>query len=454
MVKISSFMATDRSGEQASSHASAHGMRPSPSETLPHMKGSGENGSPRDCFSSTTPLQPREKVNHEAAENEHKGRYSSEGSATMLASPTEKISKAFDLPDHKLYSEAIISQMLSLRIEQEKTKQMQVRIELGQVMVRLVKVFEAHGLESQLIHRLLLDENNDEYKSYIEHLRSQMGLNTDITPSNEDPKIQKTPASPKRSSFSTPSPKSHDNSPGTTHNSRATTVASSATNSHNGKSNFGEMRLLPPLTLSKREGHSRGSSDSVLASGFTNREYHMTATPMKSQTSPSLPRITPVYPAFYPMTEQFPHQRRLSRFDQSGEASQRVSPQFAQTVPRVIYSPHCSQPIPGVIGNAQSAHSPPMVNYEQPHQPMIYMNTPHGAPASAMPQYFVPPPICTAPNTMSWPAPQIAQQRKRNSEGETNACRKHKAAKSGISFMISTPNNPPAQKYNKPPGSR
>lgn len=60
--------------------------------------------------------------------------------------------------------------------------------------------------------------------------------------------------------------------------------------------------------------------------------------------------------------------------------------------------------------------------------------------------YFIPPPL--QPGMVSWVPSAVAPDR-RHEEEEPYSHKKRRGLKSGISFMISTPQNPPARKYNK-----
>lgn len=83
-------------------------------------------------------------------------------------------------------------------------------------------------------------------------------------------------------------------------------------------------------------------------------------------------------------------------------------------------------------------------------QQLYYMNS---APVSVSSNsayvpshYFIPPPL--QPGMVSW-VPSAVAPDKRREEEEAYGNKKRRGLKSGISFMISTPQNPPARKYNK-----
>lgn len=89
-------------------------------------------------------------------------------------------------------------------------------------------------------------------------------------------------------------------------------------------------------------------------------------------------------------------------------------------------------------------HSP------QQGQPLYYVNhAPVTIPENtgyAPSHYFIPPPL--QPGMVSWVPTSVVPEMRREEE-ELHINKKRRSLKSGISFMISTPQNPPARKYNK-----
>lgn len=85
----------------------------------------------------------------------------------------------------------------------------------------------------------------------------------------------------------------------------------------------------------------------------------------------------------------------------------------------------------------------------QQGQQLYYMNSApvsiSGNTAYVPSHYFIPPPL--QPGMVSWVPNAVADRRREDEEPYSH--KKRRGLKSGISFMISTPQNPPARKYNK-----
>lgn len=118
----------------------------------------------------------------------------------------------------------------------------------------------------------------------------------------------------------------------------------------------------------------------------------------------------------------------------------------------VYTDPIQTSEIGAVTNGNEAAHTQQRTpqNSPQQGQPVYYVHpTPMTIPGNnsyAPSHYFIPPPL--QPGMVSWvPTSVIPEKRREEEDIHTN--KKRRALKSGISFMISTPQNPPARKYNK-----
>lgn len=308
--------------------------------------------------------------------------------AHPLTSPLESpVDLALKTPEG--YSETALTQMIQLRIEQEKTRQTQYKIELGKVVADLLRDAELRGVGSaELIRRLFL-EDDTEFKPLITRLRSRLLLSGSLVthrrkPSDPQPRA----ATTSTTAVCTPSP---NKLPATEQRSLHPPYS----------------RQLKPLVEATREADGRSS--------------------VASRASPTLPVLgQPVYPVFYTPNGV------AQKSDDEG-------------------LPYNSNQNPGMQTSPQAppvAQPPWPVNQQVPNaQHYYYVNSlPPGVQSAPMmpSQYYIPPPQGMIPWGMA-PVPE----RKRDAEETSHVHKKPRGGKSNINFMITTPKNPPARKYNK-----
>lgn len=301
-----------------------------------------------------------------------------------LEPPHDALARSLDLPADK-YSEETVHELLRLRIEQEKTKQAQMKCELSRAVLDLMREAELRGFGSDVLRRLFVVDDDE--------LRAQLL------------QLGAPGCAPKRK-LSDPAP------------------SSALHLVHTPLPNKLPMGPLQPLAAS--------------AAPLLALLARLAARP--HATTPQQPLVYPkhVYPVYYAQVpEHYPPEDGEQPYD-----PQKYPPVVFHQLPQytrhgLLLGPGPSQPTP-----PQQQHLP-----AQPHQnlqrPYYYVNSPPGMPGPMVPSlYFIPPLL--APGMVPWtiaPAPQ--------KKDDEHHHKKPKPAKSGINFMITTPKNPPARKYNK-----
>lgn len=447
--------------------------QPSPSSFLSNLKEFNiENTKYRHYGNLMTSQQLERIVDHGSIDKEtSRQRISSKSSKMLsysnhlsspLASPPEHISKALELPANKLYSEAIISQMLLLRTEQEKTRQTQEKIQLGKVVAQLLEEAKALGIGSKLIHRLFLDEDSEEYKSHVIKLRSQSDsgnfyVSEEVHPQTADPLKPRSP-------IYTMSPKQlMDNSPETL--KEMPKFTGSNLNSQNGNMNTqNTTQQIPVITPVRTEQNIRISSESTKdipkpvetwGPRTETRVAPLSNLLPRPQNSPPMPpNAQPVYPVYYQVPETYFQQRKLSQ-TQSHTGSEKGLPHLNHKNPGGLNQPpsHFAPINNGVPQNKEQqnmAHFNGGFLKHGQEQQVYFMNSlppcAGSGPPIMGPQYFALPPLTPA-GPVVWQGPPVHERKWE--EEETYVHKKRRGSKNGISFMINTPKNPPARKCKK-----
>lgn len=341
----------------------------------------------------------------------------------------ENLMRATSMSLDQQYGEETMREMIRLRVEQERTKQAQFKYELGQVTLQLLREAETHGFGGDLIRKLFLDESSDNYLNYIHQLRAQMSVGTLKRKYPEGDSV--TPA-PIRSTSTNKLPVVHN--------------ASMQSNSHFVNPN------AHSVSLCGNQNGRRGLQISVLPNVGGNNANSAAGSASGSVSGPSqLPNTNmPVYqlhvfPVYYTQVrEQI--QLDLQKQSQQHEDSESLGLPYTggQKYPAVVfYSP--PQQLSAQSQQQQHQHQ---VLPGQCSRPYYTVNslTPGMAPGMAS-QYFIPPRLPSGMGQWGAPAAPVLEDKKH--EEETHHHKRQRGNKNSINFMITTPKNPPAKKYNK-----
>ncbi|PVH16352.1 uncharacterized protein CXQ87_004227 [Candidozyma duobushaemuli] len=335
-------------------------------------------------------------------------RSSSLSSENPLKSPLEPphgdVLRALSLPSDKPwpYSEDTLNELIRLRIEQEKTKHTQIKHDLGQVVLELLREAQQHEISSDVIRRLFLNDNPHSYVHYLQ---------THLQGISQPPAISQPPGSqPPSSSQPVALGAKRKNSTDSVHTPGTENESKPASQAQSRASPKSESKSVPP--------QPQPTSQSPQVPVVPQHLYPVYYAYPEGQAAPQ----NTSKPAANPPTAQAPHH---SKSTSQSEESENLGSPYSHKYPV----------------NAWSGPQRPPPPQTQP-PPYYYVNSsPQGVPGPLMPsQYFVPPPVGTV---FPWgqaqaPAPEREDRPKR-----------HKASKNGINFMITTPKNPPAKKYNK-----
>lgn len=379
----------------------------------------------------------------------------------------QKISQILGIPSQAIdeesiwpYSAETLNEILRYKSEQERTKQETIKNNFGETAIELLKLAKSLNVCGDLIPFLFVSNTTiEELKSKINELKSD--------PNDMINKISKL--------VDTPVHYNHDQTTPST---------------NNGKRRYSESRLLPSFSETAENIKSANSAD-VSPTRSPNKlpssaKFSFGEANEKDKGSPSsqndrpvmlpvpasgyLPHHQPqpqngVYTMYY---TQGPQSSSVPPPQQSqNEQTQENGPSTATTVlgspyslkyPPVMYPQHQNYHAVSGPGYVPQQHPYPYYMASSPsngppsHQ---YLMHPSGAPPSGLMQ-----PI--HPNQVAYHSPDIETRRSNSAkhlqkdEEETAAGhlhnKRHKvssAAKtSSINFMITTPKNPPAKKYN------
>lgn len=400
---------------------------------------------------------------------------------------------------HWPYSSDTLSEIVRLKIEQEKTKQVTVKQELGSTIIELLKLAKSMNINGDLIPLLFVNHTPDDVEAYTHHSYPQIDTKSNIEelkvkirqlqddPGNLDHLItaksmQETPRSSIKRKFSEGSHQlpSFDE----TAEKLRISVPAPSTGSVS--------PLRSPEKLPQPPTHRRIVSDN----SDTLREVKL------PESSPSLQSVKGSEKSLANVSEPHSHPSQPSQHHLYPVYYTPINPKG------VISQPPPPPPPPG-SGGPQSDHSESHTAsstvlgspYSQKYQPVIYHTPqtqfqPGYATLQQPPQYYYvpspPPPqhqqgqqqpqqqqhpqFLVAPGSQpipmglvpGYPSGQQIQYQVSDMERgpvkyhqviepahdpipQTHASKKHKTTApkpSGINFMITTPKNPPAKKYN------
>ncbi|KAF3994037.1 hypothetical protein FT663_00057 [Candidozyma haemuli var. vulneris] len=482
-------MATATVGQDHRSEDHSQKKESSPTSFLPSLKSfdidtskykhydHSQSTGPTRAVSDTSPSIDRLVLNHKPEKNASMrqsapqttahSRSSSLSSAPEhpLKSPLEPphgdVLRALSLPSDKPwpYSEDTLNELIRLRIEQEKTKHTQVKHELGQVVLELLREAQQHDISSDVIRRIFLNDSPHQYVHYLQshlpmagghlqqpHLQPHQHHQPPPQPHHQQQQQQQ-PGQPQAPSLGAKRKNSTESvhTPGTENDSKPDSQAQSRASP----------RSEPKSATAPTSGAGTavsGTSQSPQVPVVPQHLYPVYYTAYPDQSQVQGPQGPQAQPTSNPSNQQGPHnqaqgqsqgqgqnQPHHSKSTSQSDESENLGSPYSHKYPVVFQSSPLQYP--RTPGSAQQPQRPPPPQ-TQPPQPYYYVNSsPQGVPGPLMPsQFLVPPPVGTV---FPWgqaqaPAPEREDKPKR-----------HKSNKNGINFMITTPKNPPAKKYNK-----
>lgn len=386
---------------------------PSPTSFLPSLKGFNIDNAKYKHYGHLMTSAQLEKLILRPEKPKKSGLRSSLISSThgnpvtSPLDPPRDLARSLELPLDKGYSDETVNELLRLRIEQERTKQLKIKYELSRVVLDLLREAEGHGFGADLFRRLFVDD--DEELSALLLNSGPLGLKRKLSdPESIGPSVH------------TPSP------------------------------NKLPMDVHPTLVLQPQPQPVQHSERSSPSSQSQSRSSHLVvpAPPPPTATGLSTLPQMPVYPKHvYPVYYAQMPEHYTQQVEEPNELG---LPYDAQKYPTVVF-----HRLPQFLRGQQSAstqglthaaqgHLPPQPSHNMLRQPYYYVNSlAPGIPSMVPSQYFIPPPLTSG--MVPW-AIAPAQEKK---EEESHHHKKQKGNKSGINFMITTPKNPPARKYNK-----
>lgn len=303
---------------------------------------------------------------------------------------------SFGLPDlakalshDKHYPEPVLTQMVALRIEQERTKQIHLKLDLAHALRALIADAERTGHSGDWLKRLFDDDDPLGRVHHASVHGREAGKKALCTPSPMH--LPETAAKPKTGSGADSVQSHHSQN----HHQQSRTHSSVPT----------PTTATPKVPTPRAVAHSTHS--------LTTLASIVSSTPLGHSSS-------------HTSVGTF----ALSNSAASGMVGAGHNQHFEE-----LGLPYGQGKCPAIV-----FHSLPN---GQPVPAYYYVNSPPGGhgPAMVPSQYFIPPPL--AQGMVPWP---VAILEKR---GEDEPPAKKTKQKGEINFMITTPKNPPARKYNK-----
>lgn len=345
-----------------------------------------------------------------------------------------------------------VREMLRLKIEQERTKQAHHKTELARLVLELLREAETHGFGGDLIRKLFLDDAADHYRAYMHYLHGNMssGIKRKHSGSDGD---GVGPAGHPMASTGCMVATSEEN--GTTNEVRVstppTTVARTPSPGKLPELDPGSDTALqihnspavpPSRTLSGSQPHSINLRPPASLTGITGGGAPTSSGATSAARLPNMPvYLLHLYPVYY---TQVPDQMQANpgkpgSLHEEGELG---LPYASQKYPTVIFH-SLPQQVPGQGVPLLQQNLQQGLQQSQP-RPYYYVNslppTMQGPVMTS--QYFIPPPI---PGMMQWGAAPVPEKKPE----EEHHPKRLRGTKNSINFMITTPKNPPAKKYNK-----
>ncbi|CCE86443.1 Piso0_004933 [Millerozyma farinosa CBS 7064] len=346
------------------------------------------------------------------------------------------------------YSSETLNEVLRLKIEQEKSRQQSNKIEFGLVAIELLKLAESLHVSSELIPHLFISNTPvGELKHKLNELKHDGKDMTEKTAKFINSSYSHKTGFSLETSRSIRH-KSHDEKLLPSFAEKAESLRNSSEALSPARSPNNRSPIIAP-TRSSSYGSDTKSKESP------NTSHEMTnpkASPGLSSTySPPPTIVPPMYPLYHtpgPAYTAAP-QTSTSRKNQadsptSGNSLPPSSP-FIQKYPSLMYPAYRGYQGP-------ISQQAPYSYYQRPPPQSGMYST--GAPGTISPGYYPQNVPMHYPMTESEGAKSHKIHYKSDDEASPHPpTKKHKGASNpkthGINFMITTPKNPPAKKYNK-----
>lgn len=290
-------------------------------------------------------------------------------------------------PEHR-FGDEVMAEALRLRAEQEKTRQVYHKVELSHMVLQLMREAAAHGISGELMRRLFVDGDLGDLERAVRRPSGDYAIQT--PPSS---KLAEEENDKKRRLEKLPPPRQQ---PLPTSHLQPQQPLQHHLPLH--QLPQPRMALHPPL----------GSPKTLLPPSM-----------VQKAALPPVPFHPQMYPVYYALV---PEKTAYEMSVKPEEADSLGLPYMGRNYSTVMY-----QTLP------QYVPQPSLHRMQQPAY--FYVNSLQQAMAPS--QFLVPPP---SGKMMAWPVPAESK--------EEEPVKRRKLAKN-INFMITTPKNPPAKKYNK-----
>ncbi|WEJ94086.1 hypothetical protein PSN45_001565 [Yamadazyma tenuis] len=314
------------------------------------------------------------------------------------------------------YSDSTLSELLRFKTEQERTKQEEMRSQFASTAVQLLTLAKSMNINSDFIPQLLSSTSLSEMQKNIEFLKAtpltqakQDGIKRRHSETVKSAGVEAHDHLRPRSQVVSPVSRSPVESPSSVHR----------------RNRSDESEQVAP------SGAQSPISTSAMA---TRSEQH---SPNQVAQSLPPPGMYPVYYAPGPPPPPPPSQPN----SQPGKEGQGLGSPYKQKYQHIVYQPQPPSQLPSSYPGPGAPYYP-----AQPYH--YYIASPPNQPSnqgqyssSMAPTMGHPPHIPPPPETKEdeFPSPSYKKQ-KTVGTGKNN----------NINFMISTPKNPPARKYNNP----
>lgn len=398
---------------------------------------------------------------------------------------------------HWPYSSDTLSEIVRLKIEQEKTKQVTVKQELGSTIIELLKLARSMNINGDLIPLLFVNNTPDEVETYTHHSYPHIDTKANIEelkakirqlqddPENLDHLITaKTMQETPRSSIKRKYSEGSHQLPSFDETAEKLRISVPAPSTGSVSPLRSPEKLPPPPTHRRivsdnsetlRESRHLASSPSLQSVKGMEKSLANVSEPQSHPSQSSQHHLYPVY--YTPINPKGVISQPPPPPPPPGSGSGSGGPQSDHSETHtasstVLGSPYSQKYQPVIYHTPQTQFQPGYATLQQPPQ---YYFVPSPPPPQQQqgqqhPQYLVAPGSQPIPMGLvpGYPSGQQIQYQVSDMERgpvkyhqviepvhdptpPTHASKKHKptASKlSGINFMITTPKNPPAKKYN------
>lgn len=405
------------------------------------------NESDNHTNSNTKPQQP-ENVDRR---NSYSERRNSENIKSNKFIIDEYISEILSLPKQTIGEESIwpynittLHEILKYKVEQEKTKQELIKTEFSNISLEILKLVNNMSLDRNLLP-IIFNSSEDSLKLLhlkLNELQHSHG-NVSHQPNNSQHEDNKSYTFKKESSIEL----NKSNPPELSHLKRKnsdTHLPSFSQTTESIRSNIDS-----PITQSPHEEHRRNKSTSSVSSKGSKHSpiHHHVQLPTPQPLSKISRASPPIQHPLPPNVYQIYYGPPINEPGANGQSTNNLGSPYSAKYPGVIYQP----PPPGYVV--------PQYQYFVPSTPNNEINANNQTPYAVRPSLPLPHPTQQPPV----PSHQFQSNDKDSSksnifrsaeihEDNITTTKRHKSIgkSTSINFMITTPKNPPARKYNNP----